>query len=50
MSGYLARRSVQLGERIAPGTPLMAVVPLERLWVEANFKEVQLGACASVKR
>jgi membrane fusion protein (multidrug efflux system) len=42
VSGYLARRSVQLGERIAPGSPLMAVVPLERLWVEANFKEVQL--------
>ena len=43
LSGYVARRSVQLGDRIAPGTPLMAVVPLERLWVEANFKEVQLG-------
>jgi len=43
LSGYVARRSVQLGERIAPGAPLMAVVPLERLWVEANFKEVQLG-------
>jgi membrane fusion protein, multidrug efflux system len=43
VSGYLARRSVQLGERIAPGSPLMAVVPLERLWVEANFKEVQLN-------
>jgi membrane fusion protein, multidrug efflux system len=42
VSGYLARRSVQLGERIAPGTPLMAIVPLERLRVEANFKEVQL--------
>ncbi len=42
VSGYLARRSVQLGERIAPGSPLMTVVPLERLWVEANFKEVQL--------
>src|ERR1700733_462101 len=43
VSGYLARRSVQLGERIAPGSPLMAVVPLVRLWVEANFKEVQLN-------
>jgi len=42
VSGYLARRSVQLGERIAPGTPLMAIVPLERLRVDANFKEVQL--------
>jgi membrane fusion protein (multidrug efflux system) len=42
VSGYIARRSVQLGERIAPGVPLMAVVPLERLRVDANFKEVQL--------
>jgi membrane fusion protein (multidrug efflux system) len=43
VSGYAARRGVQLGERIAPGTPLMAIVPLERLRVDANFKEVQLG-------
>ncbi|HEY0767978.1 MAG TPA: HlyD family efflux transporter periplasmic adaptor subunit [Steroidobacteraceae bacterium] len=42
VSGYVARRSVQLGERIAPGGPLMAIVPLERLRVDANFKEVQL--------
>jgi membrane fusion protein (multidrug efflux system) len=42
VSGYIARRSVQLGERIAPGVPLMAIVPLERLRVDANFKEVQL--------
>ncbi|HEY2275985.1 MAG TPA: HlyD family efflux transporter periplasmic adaptor subunit [Steroidobacteraceae bacterium] len=42
VSGYVARRTVQLGERIAPGTALMAIVPLERLRVDANFKEVQL--------
>ncbi len=42
VSGYVARRAVQLGERISPGTPLLAVVPLERMRVEANFKEVQL--------
>src|SRR5437660_2519853 len=42
VSGYVARRSVQLGERIAPGGPLMAIVPLERLRVDANFREVQL--------
>jgi membrane fusion protein, multidrug efflux system len=42
VSGYVAKRSVQLGERIAPGAPLMAIVPLERLWIDANFKEVQL--------
>src|SRR5712671_5223629 len=42
LTGYLARRGVQLGERIAPGVALMTVVPLERLRVEANFREVQL--------
>ena len=42
VSGYLARRSVQLGERISPGAPLMSIVPLGRLWLEANFREVQL--------
>jgi len=42
VGGYVARRSVQVGQRVAPGTPLMAIVPLEDLWVDANFKEVQL--------
>ncbi len=42
VSGYVAQRSVQLGQRIQPGTPLMAVVPLDQVWVEANFKETQL--------
>jgi membrane fusion protein (multidrug efflux system) len=42
ISGYVAKRGVQLGERIAPGAPLMAIVPLERVRVDANFKEVQL--------
>lgn len=42
VSGYVARRAVQLGERAVPGKPLMAVVPVEALSVEANFKENQL--------
>ncbi len=42
VSGYIAKRTVQLGQRIAPGTPLMAVVPLDDVWVDANFKEAQL--------
>jgi membrane fusion protein (multidrug efflux system) len=43
VSGYVARRAVQLGERVAPGgQPLLSIVPLERLRIEANFKEVQL--------
>ncbi len=42
VAGFVARRNVQLGERVSPGTPLMAVVPLEQVWVDANFKEPQL--------
>jgi membrane fusion protein (multidrug efflux system) len=43
VSGYVAKRSVQVGQRVAPGTPLMTIVPLDQVWVDANFKEVQLG-------
>jgi membrane fusion protein (multidrug efflux system) len=43
VSGVVARRSVQIGARIAAGAPLMAVVPLDSAWVDANFKEVQLS-------
>ena len=43
VSGFVARRDVQLGERGSTGTPLMAVVPLNEVWVDANFKESQLG-------
>ncbi len=42
VTGYVAERSVQLGQRIAPGQSLLTVVPLHALWVDANFKEVQL--------
>jgi len=42
VAGQIARRNVQVGQRIAPGSPLMAVIPLEQVWVDANFKEVQL--------
>ncbi|WP_428310723.1 HlyD family efflux transporter periplasmic adaptor subunit [Hydrocarboniphaga sp.] len=42
VAGVVARRGVQIGSRIAPGTPLLAVVPLDQAWVDANFKEVQL--------
>jgi membrane fusion protein, multidrug efflux system len=43
VSGFIARRNVQLGERVGPGTALMAVVPLDQVWVDANFKEPQLA-------
>ena len=42
VDGYVAKRSVQVGQRVQPGTPLMAVVPLHGVWVDANFKETQL--------
>ena len=42
VSGYVSKRTVQLGQRVAPGAPLMTVVPLDALWVDANFKENQL--------
>jgi membrane fusion protein, multidrug efflux system len=40
--GVVAQRSVQVGQRVAAGTPLMGIVPLAAVWVDANFKEVQL--------
>ncbi|AKA38074.1 multidrug efflux MFS transporter periplasmic adaptor subunit EmrA [Yersinia ruckeri] len=43
MTGYVSRRSVQVGAEISSGTPLMAVVPANQLWVDANFKETQLA-------
>lgn len=42
VAGYIARRTVQVGQRVAPGALMMAVVPLDSVWVDANFKEVQL--------
>jgi membrane fusion protein, multidrug efflux system len=42
VTGVIAKRSVQVGERVAAGTPLLAVVPLDDVWVDANFKEGQL--------
>ncbi len=42
VAGYVARRTVQVGQRVASGALLMAVVPLDSVWVDANFKEVQL--------
>ncbi len=42
VAGVVAQRTVQLGQRVAPGTPLLSVVPLDSLWVDANFRETQL--------
>src|SRR6201985_784819 len=43
LDGVIAQRTVQAGQQVAAGTPLMAVVPLSDVWVDANFKEVQLA-------
>lgn len=42
VSGYVARRAVQVGQRVEPGAALMAIVPIDEIWIDANFKEVQL--------
>jgi len=41
-SGQVARRTVQVGERVKPGDALMSLVPLDTVWVDANFKETEL--------
>jgi membrane fusion protein (multidrug efflux system) len=42
VDGVIARKGVQVGQRVAAGSPLLALVPMNDLWVDANFKEVQL--------
>lgn len=42
VDGYIARRSAQVGQLARPGIPLMAVVPLNQIWLDANFKETQI--------
>jgi membrane fusion protein (multidrug efflux system) len=42
VDGMVAQRSVQVGQHVSPGTPLMTIVPLKEVWVEANFKEGQV--------
>jgi membrane fusion protein (multidrug efflux system) len=42
VTGHVAQKTVQPGQRVQPGQPLMSVIPLETVWVDANFKEVQL--------
>jgi len=42
VDGHVARRSVQVGQRVQAGTPLLSVIALNDVWVDANFKEGQL--------
>jgi membrane fusion protein, multidrug efflux system len=43
VDGVIAQRTVQVGQQVPPGQPLMAVVPLSAVWIDANFKEGQLA-------
>lgn len=43
VSGMVTKRAVQVGQRVTPGAALMSIVPLDQLWVTANFKESQLA-------
>lgn len=54
VSGYVAKRKVQIGDHVKAGTPLLVIVPLEQLWIEANFLEAQIaqirpGQAASIR-
>ncbi len=42
-TGYVAQRVVDVGQWVTPTTPLMAVIPIDYMWVDANFKETQLS-------
>ena len=43
IKGIVSRKSVETGQVIQPGQPLMTIIPLDRVWVTANFKETQLA-------
>jgi membrane fusion protein (multidrug efflux system) len=42
-TGYVAQRTVQIGQQVAPGQGLLVIIPLDQVWVAANFKETDLG-------
>jgi len=44
VAGYVVRRSAQLGQQVTPATELLAIVPVDSVWIDANFKENQLSA------
>jgi len=43
ITGFVAKRNIQIGQRIAVNTPMLAIIPLDNLWVDANYKESQLS-------
>lgn len=44
LDGYVSKKNVDLGNYVEPGRPLLAIVPLHDVWIDANFKEAQLEA------
>lgn len=50
VDGVVTRRNIQVGQRVAPGTSMMMIVPLNDLYVDANFKESQLKKSVRVRR
>jgi len=42
LNGYMVRREVQLGQQVTPATEMVAITPLDSVWIDANFKETQL--------
>lgn len=42
VTGIVAQRAAQVGERVEPGQPLLAIIPLNQMWIDANYKETQL--------
>lgn len=42
IEGIISRKAIEVGQRVQPGQPLMAVVPLHKVYIEANYKETQL--------
>jgi membrane fusion protein (multidrug efflux system) len=44
VSGYVVRRAVQLGQQVSSGTEMLAIVPVDSMWIDANFKENQLAS------
>lgn len=43
LDGIVANRKVRVGEYVASGTPMLSIVPIQNLWVEANYRETQIG-------
>lgn len=50
VDGLVAQRTIQVGMWVSPNEPLMSIIPLDQMWVNANFKETQLKKCVLVRK